>query len=323
LAHYLRGLGYRVIGTVPDLPIPPGFVEAYLPEVDLRTVDLTDRGGMRAVIERERPDEIYNLASISSVAASWKTPLQVTEINGVAALGLLDVVREIRDATGYSPRICQASSSEIFGPSRQLPQAEDEPLAPTNPYGVAKALAHMSAATYRQGFGLFASSVILFNHESPLRPPSFVTRKVTSAAARIAGGDLGVLELGRRDIRRDWGAAADYVRAMHAALQADQPGDYVVATGQSRTLDEFVRAAFATAGVEPTDLVVTNPEFVRPTDVPETRGDPTRARTVLGWQPEIPFEALVAGMVRADLRRRDTGTEHHPDYLRMGLGADA
>lgn len=321
LAAHLRRQGYRVMGTVPDIPLPPGFVEAYLEGVERHTVDLQDRPAMRALLDRERPDELYNLASISSVAASWGSPVEVTEINGVAFLGLLEEVRDLRDRTGHECRVCQASSSEIFGTPVRLPQDEDHPIIPTNPYGVAKALAHHSLVNHREAHGLYASAVILFNHESPLRPGAFVTRKITSAVARIARGSTEPLELGRTDIRRDWGAAADYVRAMHLSLQVDAPGDYVIATGESHTLGELVEVAFRAAGTGlREDLVVTHPAFVRPTDIPEMRGDPGRAESLLGWRRELSFGETIGAMVEVDLRRLDTGIEHHRDYLTMGGG---
>lgn len=318
LAHHLRGLGYRVIGTVPDAPIPAGFVETYLKGVDVRTVDLTDRAGMRALLASERPDEIYNLASISSVAQSWSHPVEVTQVNGVAVLGLLEEIRQIRDETGYAPRLCQASSSEIFGIPQQLPQAEGSPIVPTSPYGSAKALAHHSVVNHRNAYGLHASTVILFNHESPLRPPTFVTRKVTAAVARLARGGTQPLELGRQDVLRDWGAASDYVRAMHLSLQPDNAGDYVVASGEAHSLGELVETAFEAAGMayDPS-LVLTNQAFIRPTDVPEMRGDPRRAELVLGWHRRIGFRACIRAMVQADLRRIDTGVEHDMEYLTM------
>jgi GDPmannose 4,6-dehydratase len=319
LARHLHGLGYRVIGTVPGAPTPPGFVEAYLHGVELHTVDLTDRGAMRSLLDHERPDEVYNLASISSVAASWGAPVQVTEVNGVAVLGLLEEIRDLRDRTGYAPRLCQASSSEIFGTPGRLPQSEASPIAPTNPYGVAKALAHLSVVNHREAYGLHASTVVLFNHESPLRPPAFVTRKITSAAARFARGATEPLELGRTEIRRDWGSAHDYVRAMHLALKAPEPDDYVIATGEAHTLEELVAVAFEAAGVTLRDgMVVTNPAFVRPTDIPEMRGDPARAEARLGWRREVGFSDCIRRMVEVDLRRLDSGIEHDAAYLAVG-----
>jgi GDPmannose 4,6-dehydratase len=316
LARHLLALGYRVIGTVPNGSIDRGFVEAYLSGVELCTADLTDRGAMRDLLDRERPDEIYNLASISSVAASWGAPVQVTEVNGVAVLGLLEEIRDLRDRHDYAPRLCQASSSEIFGVPRQLPQGETAPIAPTNPYGVAKALAHLALVNHREAYGLHASTVILFNHESPLRPDSFVTRKITTAAARMARVDEAPLQLGRTDVLRDWGYAGDYVRAMHLAVRMDEPDDYVIATGVSRTVAELVEVAFEAAGLSMRPgMVVSNADFIRPTDIPEVRGDPTKAETVLGWRREVSFADCIRHMVDVDLRRLDTGIEHDAAYL--------
>ena len=223
---------------------------------------------------------------------------------------------ELRDSSGYDPRICQASSAEIFGTPQFLPQDETHPVRPTNPYAVAKAFAHFSAANYRDAYGMFVSTTILFNHESPLRPPSFVTRKITSAAVEIAAGRQEVLELGRLDIRRDWGSAEDYVRAMHATLRAEAPDDFCVATGVSHSLMEFVQFAFEAAGVADfEDRVRTNPDFVRPTDIPETRGDHEKARRMLGWQPSASLASVVSRMVEVDLSRRSAGIEHDPRYL--------
>jgi GDPmannose 4,6-dehydratase len=317
LARVLRGRGMSVIGTVPDVPLPAGFVEAYLPDVDVRVVDLTDATGMRDLLDSKRPEEIYNLASISSVGQSWDQPLPVAQINGVAFLGLLERIRGLREETGYDPRICQASSSEMFGPPSQLPQTPDDPIRPTNPYAVAKSFAHFSAINYRQAYGMFVATVILFNHESPLRPPSFVTRKITSAAAEIAAGRREFLDLGRLDIRRDWGAASDYVEAMSLALQHHTPDDFCVATGESHALEDFVQAAFSAAGLsEPGAYLRSDPDLLRPVDIPETRGDPTRAETVLGWRREVSFSELVATMVEVEERRLATGIEHDASYLR-------
>lgn len=317
LARALRAEGYRVIGTTPEHVLsPPSFEEAYLREVEIRRVDLTDRSGMRNLLEADRPDEIYNLASISSVAQSWGAPLEVAQINGLAFLGLLEAVRALRDSTRYDPRICQASSAEIFGTPESLPQDEMHPIRPTNPYAVAKAFAHFSAANYRDAYGMFVSTTILFNHESPLRPPTFVTRKITRAAVEIAAGRQEVLELGRLDIRRDWGSAHDYVRAMHATLQAEEPDDFCIATGISHSLLDFVRFAFEAAGVaDYADRVRTNPDFVRPTDIPETMGDAGKAQRILSWNPTRPLATVVAAMVEADRRRTLTGVEHQEAYL--------
>ena len=210
----------------------------------------------------------------------------------------------------------QASSAEIFGTPVVLPQGESHPIRPTNPYAVAKAFAHFSAASYREAFGMFVSTVILFNHESPLRPSSFVTRKITAGAVRIAAGLQDTLELGRLDVRRDWGSAADYTRAMHAALQHGEPDDFVVASGESHELRQFVELAFRAAGIEdPWRHVVTNPAFWRPTDIPEMRGDIAKAREALGWSPAVSLTDLVRHMVRVDGARLASGREHERRYM--------
>lgn len=315
LSALLRSRGVRVIGTAPPVPQPAGFAAAYLSGVDLRVVDLADQPAMTALLDEERPDEIYNLASISSVAASWQAPVAVADVNGVAFLGLLEAVRSLRP-TGYEPRICQASSAEIFGDPRYLGTDEAHPIAPNNPYAVAKAFAHFTAQSYRQAYRMFVSTVILFNHESPLRPATFVTRKITTAAVEIAAGKRDVLELGRRDIRRDWGAASDYVIAMAAALSHDRPDDFCIGSGVSHELGEFVAMAFAAAGIpDPAPYVRTNPDFVRPHDIPETRANPAKAAAELGWEPAVSLEQVVADMVAVDQTRLQTGCENDPGYL--------
>lgn len=323
LSALLRRRGLRVIGTAPPVPQPAGFAEAYMPGVDIRVVDLADQPAMTALLDAERPDEIYNLASISSVAASWRTPLAVAQVNGVAFLGLLEAVRSLR-ASGYEPRICQASSAEIFGDPRYLGTDEAHPIAPNNPYAVAKAFAHFTAQSYRQAYGMFVSTVILFNHESPLRPATFVTRKITAAAVEIAAGKRDVLELGRRDIRRDWGSAADYVRAMSATLVHERPDDFCIGTGVSHELGEFVAMAFAAAGItDPAPYVRTNPDFVRPHDIPETRANPAKAAVELGWRPEVGLGEVVAAMVAVDRIRLETGREHDLSYMNADVSLPA
>ena len=218
--------------------------------------------------------------------------------------------------TGYDPRVLQASSAEIFGTPSWLPQDEAHPIRPTNPYASAKAFAHFTAANYRDAFGMFVSTVILFNHESPLRPGSFVTRKITQAVARIAAGDQDVLELGNMSVRRDWGSARDYVRCMRLALSADVPSDYCVASGESHEIGDFVGLAFAAVGIsDPARHVRVNQSFIRPTDIPETRGDPRRAEQELGWRRTMAFEDVVSEMVHADVQRLSSGVEHRSSYL--------
>jgi GDPmannose 4,6-dehydratase len=240
----------------------------------------------------------------------------VTEVNGLAVLGLLEEVLALRKADGYDPRILQASSSEMFGLVKELPQHEGSPHHPRSPYATAKSFAHHTAVNYRESYGLFVATAILFNHESPLRPRTFVTRKITSGVAAIALGVQDSLTLGRIDVRRDWGAASDYVEAMRLALGRGVPDDYCVATGVSHSLADFVGEAFAAAGLsEGMDRVVSDPALMRPADVPETRGDPAKANSLLGWAPQRSFADVVAWMVEADLRRLETGREDDSAYL--------
>ena len=316
LARSLLADGYRVIGTVTDVERSRTVVSTYIPRAEIRELDVRDRAGLGALLSTERPDEIYNLASWSSVGLSWSHPWQVTEVNGLAVLGLLEEVRALREADGYDPRVLQASSSEMFGLVTELPQHEGSPHHPRSPYATAKSFAHHTAVNYRESYGMYIATAILFNHESPLRPRGFVTRKITSGVAAIALGRQETLTLGRIDVRRDWGAASDYVEAMRLAVGRDIPDDYCVATGVSHSLAEFVEAAFAAAGLsQGMDRVLSDPALIRPADVPETRGDPAKAQRLLGWNPRRTFADVVAWMVQADLRRLETGREDDPAYL--------
>lgn len=316
LARHLRGLGYRVIGTVSSRKRSASLISTYLPDAAVYEIDMRESAALGVLIDRDRPDEIYNLASWSSVGRSWGAAEQVTAINGLAVLGLLEQVKRLRDRDGYDPRICQASSSEMFGLIRELPQTEESPHHPRSPYAVSKSFAHHTAVNYRESYGMFVAVAILFNHESPLRPDSFVTRKITKAAAAIALDRQQELRLGRLDIHRDWGAAADYTLAMRAMLQQDLPDTFNVATGESHPLDDFLHHAFLAAGV--TDYrhrVISDPALFRPADVPETRGDASKARVQLGWKPTQTFPQLVEHMVAADLTRLRSGMENSVDYL--------
>ena len=242
------------------------------------------------------PQEVYNLAAISSVAQSWDEPDRTAHVNGLAAVALMESARLAGDV-----RLVQASSAEIFGEPADSPQTEDTAIRPVNPYGAAKAFAHLSAGVFRQR-DQHVSSAILYNHESPRRHERFVTRKITSTVAAIARGDADELVLGNLDARRDWGWAPDYVDAMVRAARADEPGDYVVATGRAHSVREFVAAAFAAAGVNDWEHLVRQDErFFRPADPTELVGDASRARDVLGWEPTVAFEEIVARMVAADL----------------------
>jgi GDPmannose 4,6-dehydratase len=316
LARHLHTLGYRVVGTVTSKNRHREMLRTYVPEAVVYEVDVRNSPAMGVLLDRERPAEIYNLASWSSVGQSWSDPEQVTAVNGLSVLGLLEQVKRLRDADGYDPRICQASSSEMFGLVTELPQREGSPHHPRSPYAVSKSFAHHTAVNYRESYGMFVATAILFNHESPLRPNTFVTRKITEGAAAIATGNQDLLKLGRTDVRRDWGAARDYVEAMHLITQHDVPDTFNVATGESHSLADFLTRAFEVAGVsDPWSKVSTDPGLLRPADVPETRGDATKIATTLGWKPTLGFEEIVEAMVSADMARLTSGVAESVDYL--------
>ena len=295
LSRLLREQGYDVFGLVR-----PGAAEAVPPGVHPLDGDVRDGASLRRALEASSPGEVYNLASVSSVAASWEQPVQTSEVNGLGVVRLLDAVRAHAERGGAAVRVVQASSSEMFGDAA-APQDESTPLAPTTPYGAAKAFAHHAVRAFR-GAGLSASTAILFNHESPRRSERFVTGKISRAVARIALGSSEPLVLGNLDAARDWGHAADYVRAMTLIARHREPDDFVVASGVSRTVADFVGAAFAHVGIDDwAPHVRVDRSLVRPNDRGTHRGESARARTVLGWRPEIDFEDLVAEMVDAHL----------------------
>ena len=301
LAEALLADGHQVHGLLREQDRPSGPDAADLSGAHLHVGDLTDQRGLAELLARVEPDEIYNLGGISSVAQSWAQPLATGEVSGLAVAGLLQSALELSERLGRRIAVVQAASAEIFGNPAISPQDEDTPLRPLNPYGAAKAYAHHLVGVYR-GRGLAASSVILYNHESPRRPVAFVTRKITRAAAEIARGAADELALGNLDARRDWGWAPDYADAMIRAARAEQPGDYVIATGEAHSVAEFVAAAFAAAGVADwLRHVRVDPAFVRPVDAVELVGNPARARAELGWSPTVRFDEVVARMVRADL----------------------
>jgi GDPmannose 4,6-dehydratase len=276
---------------------------ARCPEVVLHEGDLADADALAGLVRAVEPDEIYNLGGISSVAYSWANPVTTALITGLGAAGLLEAAWQLQEAVGRPVRVLQASSAEMFGAPDVAPQNEQTPLRPTSPYGAAKVYAHNLVGVYRVR-GLAACSAILFNHESPRRPPTFVTRKITQSAARIAAGKQQVLTLGSLTSRRDWGWAPDYVDAMIAAIRHPEPGDYVVATGVSHSVADFVAAAFARVGITDWSAYVeTDTTFIRPADAPELVGDATKVRELLGWNPTVTFEELVARMVEEDLRQ--------------------
>jgi GDPmannose 4,6-dehydratase len=264
-------------------------------DVVIHEGDLADIESLRRVLGDIRPDEIYNLAAVSSVAQSWDEPDLTAHVNGTAAVGLMETARQI------GARMVQASSAEIFGQPVESPQTESTAIRPVNPYGAAKAFGHLSASVFRH-HGTHVSSLVLYNHESPRRPATFVTRKITSTVAAIARGRAEGLALGNLDARRDWGWAPDYVDAMVRAARAPRPDDYVIATGRAHSVRDFVAAAFAAAGIDDWEPYVrVDPAFFRPADPTELVGDATHARESLDWEPSVPFEEIVARMVAADL----------------------
>jgi len=286
LAELLLGHGYEVFGTA--LTSPEGLPEA----VQLVALDAAE------AVREVRPDETYHLASASFVPASWEDPVGTSTFAAASVAGILDALR--RD---HPPgRFLNAASAEVFGIPRETPQREETPIAPVTPYGAGKAFAHFLTGAFRRQYGLHASSAILFNHESERRPEHFLTRKVSRGAAAISLGLEQELRLGDLTARRDWGYAADYVRAMWLMLQADEPDDYVVATGEARTVEEFVVAAFEHVGLEWRDHVRHDESLSRGTaDSPELVGDPTKIRERLGWEPETRFDELVRRLVDADV----------------------
>ena len=294
LAERLIADGTEVHALVLSEDANPAFCP---PEVTLHIGDLADVEATRRLVLDLAPDEIFNLAAISSVAQSWAEPDLVARVNGLAAVALLESAAQL----GEHVRVVQASSAEIFGEPEHTPQTELTPVRPLNPYGAAKAYAHLSVGVQRQR-GLHASSLVLYNHESPRRPAGFVTRKITAGVASIAQGRASELVLGNLDARRDWGWAPDYVDAMILAARADMPDDYVIATGVGHTVRDFVAAAFIAAGVEDWERFIRqDPALLRPADAGELVGDATRARDALGWSPTVAFTEVVAAMVDADL----------------------
>jgi len=316
LARHLRAAGYRVVGTVRPGGARSPVVAAYLRGVEVRETDHRDGAAVEALLEQVRPTEVYNLAALTSVAASWQHAELVTDTNAVAVLRLLETLVRFRDRHGWAPAYLQPSSSEMFGLADHRPQTEQTPHHPRSPYAASKSFAHHLTVNYRESYGLHASTVTLYNHESPLRPQAFVTRKIARAAAEIALGRRETLTLGNLDVRRDWGYAADYVRAMHLVATRPDPSDVIVATGVSHSLSDLLGLAFAAAGVDDgEDRVRQDPTLMRPADVVELYGDATKAREELGWAPTLDLAGLVDHLVQADLRRLRSGVEEHADYL--------
>ena len=301
LAEQLLAEGTAVHGMVrPGDEL--GDLQSRVPEVVLHQGDLGDADRLSRLVADIEPDEIYNLAGISSVAYSWQEPVLTGRLSGLAAAVVFEAAWKLQEVTGRRVACLQASSAEIFGHAAASPQDESTPVRPVSPYGAAKAYAHHMAGVYR-GRGLHVASVILFNHESPRRPLEFVTRKITTAAARISMEGSGVIRLGNLDARRDWGWAPDYVDAMVRAVRSETPGDYVVATGETHTVAEFAEAALLRAGLgdDWRDHVEVDAEFLRPAEAPMMVGDASKARRELGWAPTVRFEEVVGRMVDHDL----------------------
>jgi GDPmannose 4,6-dehydratase len=302
LAELLHDLGYTVFGLIRGQANPrAALVREALPFVELVEGDLQDLTSLVSAINSTEPDEIYNLGAISFVPHSFKQPDLTANVTGLGVLRLLDALR-IAGGPNVKTRFYQASSSEMFGKVRESPQTEMTPFHPRSPYGVAKVYGHHITMNYRESYDLFACSGILFNHESPRRGHEFVTRKVTSSVARIKLGLQSDLTLGNLDARRDWGFAGDYVRAMWLMLQQDEPDDFVVATGKTYSVGDLIRLAFEIAGIEDWERHVKyDKRFLRPAEVDYLVGDSTKARTVLGWEPKVDFEALITMMIEHDL----------------------
>jgi GDPmannose 4,6-dehydratase len=300
LAELLLGKGYEVHGMVRRASTE-NFerIQHLTDRVSLVQADLLDPSSLLEALEEAQPGEVYNLGAQSFVPTSWRQPVLTAEFTGVGVTRLLEAIRRVNPDI----RFYQASSSEMFGKVREVPQTETTPFYPRSPYGVAKAYGHFITVNYRESYGLFAVSGILFNHESPRRGLEFVTRKISHGVARIKLGLADELRLGNLDAKRDWGFAGDYVEAMWLMLQADEADDYVIATGEEHSVQEFVDIAFAHAGLDPAQYVKTDPEFLRPAEVDHLVGDASKARERLDWTPRVSFQELVEMMVDADLER--------------------
>src|SRR5262245_20572387 len=300
LAELLLSKGYRVCGMVRRSSTENvERIQHIKHKIELFQCDLLDQTSIASVLAEVQPDEVYNLAAQSFVATSWGQPVLTAEYTAVGVTRVLDAIRQVCPAA----RFYQASSSEMYGRAREVPQREETPFHPRSPYGCAKAYGHYITVNYRESYGLFACSGILFNHESPRRGLEFVTRKVSDGVARIKLGLAGELRLGNLQAKRDWGFAGDYVKAMWLMLQAKEPEDFVIATGEEHSVQEFADLAFAHAGLDPTQYVKSDPEFLRPAEVDHLVGDATKAREQLGWQPRMPFKELAEMMVDADVER--------------------
>jgi len=298
LAELLLSKGYRVVGmrrrsSSENLDR----INHILDKIEIVSGDLTDQNSLNHLMYDVQPDEVYNLAAQSFVPESWTQPILTSEITALGATRVLEAIRLVNPKIKFY----QASSSEMFGKVQESPQCETTRFYPRSPYGVAKAYAHWITVNYRESYGIFAASGILFNHESPRRGKEFVTRKITNGVAKIVHGITDDLFLGNLNAKRDWGFAGDYVNAMWMMLQQDEPNDYVIATGETHSIKEFVEKAFKSAGLDYKDHVKIDFEFYRPAEVDLLIGNPDKANRILGWEPIVSFETLVNMMVKADL----------------------
>ncbi len=307
LADLLLDKGYEVHAVVRRASATNYWrIEHILDRVTLHPADLLDQLSLIRVLNDVRPQELYNLAAMSFVPASWDQPMLTGEFNAQGVTRMLEAVRQVDPKI----KIYQASSSEMFGKVREVPQTELTPFYPRSPYGVSKVFAHYITVNYRESYDLFAVSGILFNHESPRRGLEFVTRKVTDGVARIKLGLATSLSLGNLDAHRDWGFAGDYVRAKWMMLQQDRPDDYVIATGESHSVRELVEVAFGRVGLDWNKHVKLDPKLIRPAEVDHLVGDASKARKVLGWTPEVDFKTLIHMMVDADIERLSRSAHH-------------
>ena len=298
LAELLLEQGYRVCGVVRRSSTENfSRIEHLRGQVELFQADLLDQTSLAAVLREVSPDEVYNLAAMSFVPTSWQQPVLTAEFTALGVTRVLDALRQ----ECPKARFYQASSSEMFGKVRETPQREETPFHPRSPYGVAKVYGHYLTVNYRESYGLFACSGILFNHESPRRGLEFVTRKITDAVARIKLGLATELRLGNLDAKRDWGFAGDYVRAMWLMLQQQEADDYVIGTGETHSVEEFVSIAFGHVGLDWRKYVIQDPRFYRPAEVDLLLADPSKAQAQLGWRLEVSFDRLIRMMVDADM----------------------
>jgi GDPmannose 4,6-dehydratase len=307
LAELLLSKGYEVVGTVRRASAPNFWrIQSLLDRITIKPADLLDQLSLIRVVDEVRPHEFYNLAAMSFVPASWDQPMLTGEFNAQGVTRVLEAIRQVDPGI----KLYQASSSEMFGKVRETPQNELTPFYPRSPYGVSKVFAHCITVNYRESYDLFAVSGMLFNHESPRRGLEFVTRKVTDGVARIKLGLADSLSLGNLEAHRDWGFAGDYVRAMWLMLQRERADDYVIATGVSHSVRDLVEVAFAHAGLDWRKHVKLDPKLIRPAEVEHLIGDSTKARTELGWQPDVDFVALIRMMVDADIERLADAPRH-------------